>query len=303
MRTLTLVIACALWSGSGYSHAQSLRDVLLSGAALAPDLELPTETAYLGAFSAPKMALYKPEGPGPFPAIVILHQCGGLRSLSGPWQNMSILGWAKEAVSRGYVALVLDSLGPRRVDSVCYAAIGGVNPPRGVRDALQAAEHLRKFPYVDRDRIAFVGFSWGAMVGLLASGEAWGNALKAGERFRAVVAFYPACYELRPPSGRPYQIVRSDIDTPVLVLMGDMDTETPPQDCISRLEPLKAAGKPVDWHIYPGATHCWDCQDLDRLRKTDFLGHDVEYRYNRDVTKDSAERLFGFLRIVLEGKR
>jgi dienelactone hydrolase len=303
MRTLTLAIACALWSVSGVSLAQPFRDALLGAAGSAPDLELPAEAAYLGTFSAPKMALYKPEGPGPFPAMVILHQCGGLRSSSGTWQNMAILGWAKEAVSRGYVALVLDSLGPRRVDSVCYGVNGGVNFPRGVRDALQAAEHLRKLPYVDRDRIAFAGFSWGAMVGLLASGEAWGNSLKAGERFRAVVAFYPGCFEIRPPSGRPYPLVQPDIDTPVLVLMGDLDTETPPQECTSRLEPLKAAGRPVDWHIYPEATHCWDCKNLDRFRKTDFRGNAVEYRYNSDVSKDSADRMFGFLRDVFEGKR
>ena len=81
---------------------------------------------------------------------------GGVESLIEHPAIMAILGWAKEAVSRGYVALVLDSLGPRRVDTVCYGANGGVNFPRGVRDALQAAEHLRKLPYVDRDRVAFV---------------------------------------------------------------------------------------------------------------------------------------------------
>ena len=88
MRTLTLAIACALWSLSGHSQAQAPRDALLGAAGLAPDLELPAEVSHLGTFSAPKMALYKPEGPGPFPAMVILHQCGGLRSSSGTWQNM-----------------------------------------------------------------------------------------------------------------------------------------------------------------------------------------------------------------------
>jgi len=293
-----LALVCTLWIHAGDSHAQALRDTLLAAAALAPDLELPAEPAYLGMFSGPKLALYKPDGPGPFPALVILHQCGGLRSSSGTWQNMAILEWAKEAVSRGYVVLVLDSLGPRHVDSVCYGASGGVNFPRGVRDALQGADHLGKLPFVDRDRIAFVGFSWGAMVGLLSSGAAWGYSLTPGRRFRAVVAFYPGCFEIRPPAGRPYSAVQSDIDTPVLVLMGDLDTETPPQECISRLESLRAAGKTVDWHVYEGATHCWDCQNLDRFRKTDFRGNVVEYRYNRDVSKDSADRLFGFLRDV-----
>jgi dienelactone hydrolase len=283
--------------------SQPIKDALLKTASQAPDLDLPTEPAFFGALSAPKMALYKPEGTGPFPAIVIQHQCGGLRSSSGNWQNLAILGWAKEAVARGYVALVLDSLGPRGVDSVCYGVKGGVNFPRGVRDAYQAAERLRKLPYVDGDRIAFAGFSWGAMVGLLASGETWGNALQAGTRFRSIVAFYPGCFDIRPPGGTPFSLVQPDTDTPLLVLMGGADTETPPQECTARLEPLKAAGKPVDWHIYLGATHCWDCQNLDRFRKTDFRGAAVEYRYNNDVSKDSAERMFAFISQSMAVKR
>src|SRR5690242_2816383 len=101
MRPIHLAFACTLFGVFICAQAQPLKDILLRGASLAPDLDLPAEPAYLGAFSAPKMALYKPQGSGPFPAIVILHPCGGLRSLSGPWQNMAILGWAKEAVSRG----------------------------------------------------------------------------------------------------------------------------------------------------------------------------------------------------------
>lgn len=216
---------------------------------------------------------------------------------------MAILGWAKEAVARGYVTLVLDSLGPRGVDSVCYGVKGGVNFPRGVRDAYQAADRLRRLPYVDGDRIAFAGFSWGAMVGLLASGANWGDALQAGTRFRAIVAFYPGCFDIRPPAGTPYSPVQPDTNTPLLVLMGEADTETPPQECTARLEPLKLAGKPVDWHTYPEATHCWDCQNLDRFRKNDFRGTAVEYRYNSDVFKDSAERMFAFISQSVGSKR
>ena len=285
------------------ARPQPINEALLRAASQAADLDLPAEPAYLGAFSAPKMALYKPEGAGPFPAIVIQHQCGGLRSSSGTWQNMAILGWAKEAVARGYVTLVLDSLGPRGVDSVCYGVKGGVNFPRGVRDAYQAADRLRRLPYVDGDRIAFAGFSWGAMVGLLASGANWGDALQAGTRFRAIVAFYPGCFDIRPPAGTPYSPVQPDTNTPLLVLMGEADTETPPQECTARLEPLKLAGKPVDWHTYPEATHCWDCQNLDRFRKNDFRGTAVEYRYNSDVFKDSAERMFAFISQSVGSKR
>lgn len=293
-----LIVAAAMVSlslGPGLANAQPVRSSLVAAASMARDLEMPTEVSELGPSSVPKMALHKPAGTGPFPALVLHHQCGGLRYAANAWQNMSVLEWARESVARGYVVLVLDSLGPRSVDSVCMGARGGVNLPRGVRDALQGARHLSKLPYVDPKRIAFIGFSWGAMVGLLSSGASWGGALASGgQRFRAVVSLYPGCFEIRPPNGLPFQVLNSDIDTPLLVLLGEADVETPPHDCTSRLEPLKAAGQPVDWHMYPEATHCWDCENLNGFRKTDIRGTAVEYRYNQAVSKDSVDRAFGF---------
>lgn len=272
-----------------FPDAESLR----KSAAMAQDLAFPTEVSSFGFFSTPQMALYKPEGPGPFPALVLHHQCGGLGNQR--WQNRSMLDWAMEAVARGYVALLADSLGPRGAQTVCYGPQNNVTFATGVKDALQAAEHLRKFDFVDKRRIAQAGYSWGAMVGVLASSRLWGGSLAPGERFAAVVSFYPGCFTLRPKTSPAYEVVRPDIDRPLLVLMGAEDNETPPEDCISRLTPLKAQGAPVEWHVYPNATHCWDCANLHNFSKTDFRGNRVSYRYDADVTADSARRMFEFL--------
>jgi dienelactone hydrolase len=267
----------------------------LNAASQAKDLEFPTEPSGFSFFSSPRFALYKPEGTGPFPAIVLHHQCGGLRNASGSWQNMSMLGWAKEAVGRGYVALVLDSLGPRGVDTVCMGAKGGVNFARGLKDALQAAEHLRKLSFVDRNRVAFAGYSWGAGVGLLASSKKAVGWLNQAERFNAVVSFYPPCYIVPPNRTPPYELVLTEIDRPLLVLMAERDNETPPEECVSRLAPQRTAGAPIEWHVYPEATHCWDCENLDGFRKTNARGTAVTYRYDKNATKDSAQRMFTFI--------
>jgi hypothetical protein len=84
---------------------------------IAKDLQFPSAPEQKQALSVPRMALLKPEGPGPFPALVLHHQCGGLRR--GQWQNQSMLDWTRKAVDRGYVVLLIDSLGPRGVDWVC----------------------------------------------------------------------------------------------------------------------------------------------------------------------------------------
>jgi dienelactone hydrolase len=64
--------------------------------------------------------LIKPAGPGPFPAIVLMHQCGGL--------NVAVAAWARAAVSHGYAVLLVDSLAPRSVKSVCFGPILLQNP-------------------------------------------------------------------------------------------------------------------------------------------------------------------------------
>lgn len=190
---------------------------LLAGASLAKDLEFPLKPSRLSLFSVPEMALYRPDGPGPFPAIVLHHQCGGLGQ--GKWQNLSMLEWARQAVAKGYVS------------------------------------------------------------------------------------FYPGCFTVQPAANRPFEIVNPDIDRPLLVLIGGRDTETPAADCVPKLEAAKAAGAPVEWHVYPAATHCCDCKNLDGASKVDVRGSHVVYRYDKDITSDSARRMFEFLEKTLAARR
>ncbi len=298
---IAAALTLALLAGPSVAQERS-PEALRNAARLAPDLKLPTEPSSLGVFASPSMALYKPEGNGPFPALVLQHQCGGLGS--SRWSNQSMLQWARDAVGRGWVVLQLDSLGPRSVDSVCMGPRAGVNFFRGTLDTLQAARHLAGLPFVDKDRLALAGFSWGAMNTVLGSSKAYGSALAdGGPRFGAAVAFYPGCFTLRPQGAPPFEIANTDIDRPLLVLMGEQDTETPPTECVPRLEAAKAAGAPVQWHVYPGTTHCWDCKNLDGMRKVDSRGSQVLYRYDDAVTQDSRRRLFDFLDQALAVKR
>jgi dienelactone hydrolase len=263
-------------------------DAAYRAATLADDLTFPADAEPAAKLTSPRTALLKPAGEGPFPAIVIMHQC------SGPKE--AVVSWAHRAVARHYAVLLVDCLGPRGVLSVCYGPEAGVNLFRGARDALQAAEHLRRQPFVDADRVALVGFSWGAMVGLLADSPHYVKALRAGPGFTAVASFYPGCFRIFPPNGRPpLDTVNGDIANPLLVLMGEADSETPPSECLEKLEPLRKAGAPVEWHLYPQTTHCWDCEQFNGLSKIDIRGHHVEYRFRQDVTQDSENRLFAFL--------
>jgi Dienelactone hydrolase family len=88
--------------------------------------------------SAPAQ-LWRPAGAGPFPAVLVLHGCGGI------WDNQR--SWAARLASWGYAAVVLDSFRPRNVRSTCN--FGG-NPVPRLR-AQDAFNEIRD-RHVDPDR-------------------------------------------------------------------------------------------------------------------------------------------------------
>jgi dienelactone hydrolase len=182
----------------------------------------------------------KPEGTGPFPAVVMLHDCSGLapRSSGAPRR------WADLLVKEGYVVAIPDSFSTRgHADGVCTVAAVNrleVAPRRRVDDAYEALAYLRKLPYVDGAHIGVMGGSHGGATTLLAmNGE-------RADGFRAAVALYPSCN-----ANAPYHAI-----APVLVLSGALDDWTPAAPC-ERLAKA-ATGAPVRIKVYPGAHHSFD---------------------------------------------
>ena len=129
--------------------------------------------------------LAKPEGAGPFPAVIGLHGCAGMPDMTKRKLVDELVGW-------GYVVLLVDSFATRGIDHACT---GGVLDIAGKRrsDAYGALAFLAGQTFVDPQRVAAFGFSQGGWVTLLAA-EANSFELfvrPSNLRFRAVVAFYP----------------------------------------------------------------------------------------------------------------
>ena len=59
--------------------------------------------------------LFRPDGAGPFPAIVALHGCSGMFARGTNWIAAVFRGWAAELNRLGYVFLLVDRLGPRQI--------------------------------------------------------------------------------------------------------------------------------------------------------------------------------------------
>jgi dienelactone hydrolase len=219
--------------------------------------------------------LAKPEGAGPFPAIIGLHGCAGLLDMTKRKLVDELVGW-------GYVVLLVDSFATRDIEHACDGkALYIVGKRRS--DAYGALAFLARQTFVDSQRVAAVGFSQGGWVTLLVADA---NSFELFVRpsnlsFRAVVAFYPVC---RAAGGRPV--------IPTLILIGALDEWTPAADCSEKIGVWGTDGVPIEQVVYPGAHHSFYYPELHPGRT--IFGRWVEY--NEKATTDASRRMREFLK-------
>ena len=242
-----------------------LAAIVLSGglvacAEAAPEGSIAT-TAPDGAVEQIPTTTLRPDGPGPFPAVVILHDCSGL----GPRSSGAPGRWGRELVAHGYVVLIPDSFTTRgHPDGVCTdpsRSRNAVGPARRMVDAYAALAHARSLPFVDGRRVAVMGGSHGGSTTLavMAAPESLQEPLAAEKRvgFAAAVALYPGCRATfgswRPDGTGTYQGV-----APLLILIGERDDWTPATPCVALARSSQATPHPVEIVVYPGAHHSFD---------------------------------------------
>jgi len=207
--------------------------------------------------------LLRPEGAGPFPAIVLLHGCSGLYSGSqGEKLSARHDEWARKFRDAGYVALLPDSFNPRGHRQVCTLKDRPILSTRErPRDAYGALLFLQRRNDVIANRIAVMGWSHGGQTTLATlnpKSPGRPKVLPKGD-FRAGVALYPGCTTAR---DQAYGSV-----APMLLLVGEADDWTPAAPCVAFAEAARERGAPIEVVAYPGAYHDFDAPNVPiRLR-------------------------------------
>lgn len=289
------IALCALSSNAQYGTAASLQAELKGGDDLVFS-STPQTLSQMGPLTTMGNALYVPDSvqsqpAQKHPALILFHHCGGIMS--------HIQYWAQEALKEGYVVLTPNAMRGYRHNCSSPSEITNA---RLIKDALDGATHLAKLPYVDSKRIAVMGFSKGAFVATWLSSPSVAQALAPNApRPAATVGMYGFC-GWGPSKTRPQGmlILQPDSDRPLLMLLGGQDNETPPDSCLGMLADLQQKNAPVQWHLYPNATHCWDCKDQDGFTKMAITTNQrVVYRFDAALTQDSRERVFRFLKQAL----
>ena len=169
---------------------------------------------------------------------------------------------AAELRKAGFATLTYDSFTARGTTGAAMSETPGYLPA-GVADAYAALRLLASEPRIDVNRIAIIGFSFGAEVAHLTAFESLRSALDPGQaRFAAHVAFYPALNFGVVADRGAYT------GSPVLMLLGGKDDNLPATKVESYLAYARAAGNPapIETVTYPGAYHAWTVPDLVTAR-------------------------------------
>lgn len=212
--------------------------------------------------------LARPEGDGPFPGLVVIHEAFGLN------ENMRDI--ARRFANEGYAALAVD-LFSNQNRAVCMARfIGGMmlspnsTNHQGIRDLKAALSFLAEQPEVDSARVGAIGFCMGGSFAV-----AWAC---ADNRLKAIAPYYAV-------NPRPFKAVERLCPVVGSYPTGDFTTEHGKKLDIE----LDRYQIPHDIKIYPGTKHSFF--------------NDQRGNYDAAAAADSWERVLAFFKEHVVGEK
>ena len=210
--------------------------------------------------------LVKPHGPGPFPALVVIHEWWGL--------NDNIKTTADKLAGEGYVALAVDMFGKVATDpGEAMRMVRSLNQTEANAKLLATTDYLRSLPYVIPGKVGSIGWCFGG-------GQSLSLALN-DPKLVAAVMYYGK------PITDPKELAK--IKAAVLGIFGEADESIPIADVKAFGEALKKAGVTHEIHTYPGAGHA-------------FANPTSSKRYNPEAAKDAWDKTIAFLQKYLKSK-
>ena len=224
----------------------------------------------------------RPQGPGPFPAVVVIHHLPG-------WDE-TYRDFTRKLAHHGYLAIspdlyCRDAHGVPEDVAAAVRADGGAPDDRVMADVKGAADYVLSLP------------SSNGKVGVWGTCSGGRHAFLAGCRlnvFDAVVECWGGNVIMGPDQLTDKQPVSpneytDDLSTPLLGLFGDLDQNPSPRD-VDKLEAaLKAEGKAYAFYRNANAQHAFN----DTFNPV---------RYNAEVAADSWPKLLAFFDGVLKTK-
>jgi carboxymethylenebutenolidase len=180
--------------------------------------------------------LYTPDGKGPFPGILVIHEWWGLND------------WVKEQASKladqGYAALAIDLYRGKvaTTPDMAHELMRGVPEDRANRDLKAAFDYLASQPKVKKNRIGSIGWCMGG-------GYSLDMALDEPTLAADVINYGHLVTD-------PDAIKK--INAPILGLFGAQDQGITPDDVHKFETAMKQQSKKIDIKIYDDAGHAFE---------------------------------------------
>lgn len=191
--------------------------------------------------------LYTPQGKGPFPALVVIHEWWGLND------------WVKEQASKladqGYVALAIDLYRGKvaTTPDEAHQIMRGVPSDRADRDLVAASGYLRTLNNVKSANVGSIGWCMGGGYSL--------DLAIADPKLKAAVVNYGHLAADRATLQR--------VNAAVLGIFGGQDKGIPVDDVKKFQSDLQALGKTAEVKIFPDAGHGFENPSNPNYRADD----------------------------------
>lgn len=183
--------------------------------------------------------IFRPDEPGPHPAVVFLSGCSGFAPSHAPKHYERV---AEQFRGKGYVVIFADYIGRRGLTN-CM----GVTHSEAAKDLVAAVAWLKSKPSIDPTRITALGWSYGGGAVLRALSEYTTEQLV----FSRAIVYFPDCRNVSPWKTK----------VPVLMLLAGEDNVNPNMACQEAAK-KNAIPDAVKIVVYSGAQHAFDMSEL-----------------------------------------
>lgn len=219
----------------------------------------------------------KPEGNGPFPAIIIAESCGGSKpAVDEMWPAFfNSLGYAT------YTPRILDQFGERYCPGMRFVASNS-NRTKMLKILYSSLDEMYGKDYVNRKSIGIIGFSLGGIL-IRDAGEIRDLKSAGGNKFKYAINVYGNCTLLE----------RKGDNIPTLMILAEKDTAKGKHKMCGKVQ--EQGLENMSWHIIRDAYHAFD-DDTQTSWKTDVGGNTMQY--SEDATNEAKDVIRKFLEKV-----
>ena len=142
-----------------------------------------------------------------------------------------------------------------------------------ILDAYRALEILSDHPNIKKDKISITGWSLGGAVTFFSAWIPLKNAINKNLQFASHLAFYPPCFF------EPENLEFSD--SPIHILIGELDDWTPSDPCNTLVDKLKNKIN-IDITVYKDSHHGFDRRGGLEINEKGYSFKDCTFKLTED---------------------